>query len=222
MKPGALIIAAHYASVLNRSCHERSSQDVLPSVIRGLSNDAARKTGVGGRDPVPFRHGHGGQCASEAAPDRAWHTDDDFGCSAQLDLAMTAEAFAHTPLSRDNKTGPENSGGASISGPHAPGEGASEFVSRGDATCVQTTRNDPASKSKSSARSFRAMHDCAVQPLPAPAEGFGLTKPPRNWPPEWDAPFEQQLTKSPETENHLRDLLALLWPKSPNGLCGND
>jgi hypothetical protein len=45
---------------------------------------------------------------------------------------MTAEAFAHTPLSRDNKTGPENSGGASISGPHAPGEGASEFVSRGE------------------------------------------------------------------------------------------
>src|SRR4051794_10895940 len=37
LKPGALIIAAHYASVLNRSCHERSSQDVLPSVIRGLS-----------------------------------------------------------------------------------------------------------------------------------------------------------------------------------------
>jgi hypothetical protein len=126
--------------------------------------------------------------------------------------SLTAQAEAQSPLHRDNKTGPENSGGASISGPHTRSgqerAGSVEFV-RGDATCVQTTRNDPASKSKSSARSFRAMHDCAVQPLPAHAEGFGLTKPPRNWPREWDAPFEQQLTKSPETENHLRDLLAL-------------
>jgi hypothetical protein len=98
---------------------------------------------------------------------------------------------------------------------------AVEFVS-GASTCVQATRNDPGNKSQSNARSFRAMHDYAVPHSAEPAKGSGRTKQPKNWPPEWDAPFERQLTKSQASENHLRDLLALLWPKSPNGLCGNE
>jgi hypothetical protein len=45
---------------------------------------------------------------------------------------------AHYASAIQKKTGPgTQSGGIAHPGPHAPGEGASEFVSRGDAACVQ-------------------------------------------------------------------------------------
>jgi hypothetical protein len=66
-----------------------------------------------------------------------------------MELAMTAEALAHTPLSRDNKTGPgTQSGGIAHPGPHAPGEGASEFVSRGE-PCLDYLASELAKHAKS-------------------------------------------------------------------------
>ena len=105
---------------------------------------------------------------------------------------------------------------------HSGEKRAGFVVLNGGASCEQTTRKGRASKSQSNARSFMAMHDCAVQPLAEPARESGLLKQPKNWPHEWDAPFARQLMKSQEIESHLRVLLASLWPKSPNGLCGND
>jgi hypothetical protein len=132
MKPGALIIAAHYASAIQR--HERSSQDVLPSVIRGLSqcpsststisaacirpdakpklksSDRARSTPDASAPYASHTQReacspHGKFCAGEPTHSSGQSPATSRASSSERidSAAMIAEALAHTPLSRDNK-----------------------------------------------------------------------------------------------------------------------
>jgi hypothetical protein len=176
LKPGALIIAAHYAGVLNRSCHERSSQDVLPSVRRDqtwghgtTANAASVAHGKSKKSKIGFPISAGDATTARSSTQTS-------GVSGITSIAMTAQAFAHTPLSRDNKTGPGTQSGAAHPGPHAPGEGASEFVSRGE-PCLDYLASELAKHAKSADIFQHQRTELSKSPSGASQRSSGPTTP---------------------------------------------
>jgi hypothetical protein len=219
-------IALGLAYVEARLIHERVSLDILSSVTGDLRH--GREDIYLGGDRDSCRDGTPRILVDDCRNNRGARSHILAGESDRQSVGkLTDAADAQSPLSRDqNKTGrsARTVGATSESDRplRSPGDGEGSVVFVGQVPCVLPTRSALASKSKSNAASCRALHDCAVQDSAAPVGASGLTKPPRNWPPEWDAPFEQPLMKSPENVSRLHDLLASLWPRSPNGLCGKD
>lgn len=92
------------------------------------------------------------------------------------DASLTAQAPAQSPRSRDNKTGPENSGGGtSISGPHAPGAGANSELSRGT-TCIAAYRSASLAPPKSPDKNYGSPTKLSVEISEGSPSSYGHTK----------------------------------------------
>lgn len=97
--------------------------------------------------------------------------------------------------------------------------GMSEVVSGGVVSCVEPTRSFPQSTAQSSARSCRALHDCAVLPSDEPAKASGLSKPLRSSPREPNAACEPPATSFQGSASHPADPSPQSSPKFQGGHC---
>lgn len=102
---------------------------------------------------------------------------------------------------------------------------ASSVASGGVRACTEHYSDGSQKPGKSSARSCRAMHDCAVHRSDEPAKGFGRTKRPRSSRLALAVQYEQPHTSSPASASHPADRSRPSSPRSAAGhsdLCGND
>jgi hypothetical protein len=89
----------------------------------------------------------------------------------------------------------------------------------GGVSCTEPYADGPQKPGKSSARSCRAMHDCAVRPSDEPAKGSGPTRQPRSSRLALAVQYARPATSSPAIENHPEDRSRPSSPKSAGGRC---
>lgn len=102
---------------------------------------------------------------------------------------------------------------------------ASSVECSGGVSCTEPYADGPPKRGKSSARSCRALHDCAVHPSDEPAKDSGHTRPPRSSRLALDVQYGRPVTNSPAIESHPEDRSRPSSPKSAGGrsdLCGNE